>query len=101
MLTFLMGHWSIYSTFSIPRNKLLVKMSSLKMVQTLSAGVDTLDFRSLPPGTTVFSNAGAFTASVAEHAWGLLLGVAKGTHLRNVKTTPRRLRRCSAPGCRF
>ena len=70
----------------------LRKMKSLKMVQTLSAGVDGLDFGALTPGVQVFSNAGAFTGSVGEHAWGLLLGVAKGVHLRNVRTTPRMLR---------
>ena len=69
----------------------LRKMTNLKMVQTMSAGVDGLDFGLLPPDTQVFSNAGAFTATVAEHAWGVLLGVAKGMHLRNQKTTPRRL----------
>lgn len=62
------------------------------MVQTLSAGVDGLDFESLPKNVEVFSNAGAFSESVAEHAWGLLLGVAKGLHARNKKTTPRKLR---------
>ena len=71
---------------------LLLKMRGLKMVQTLSAGVDALDFRSLPSGAQVFSNAGAFTDAVAEHAWGLLLGVAKGIHQRGVKVTPRALR---------
>ncbi len=71
---------------------LLQKMKSLKVVQTMSAGIDDLDIRSLPPGTQVFSNAGAFTGTVAEHAWGMLLGVAKGIHLRNQKTAPRSLR---------
>jgi D-3-phosphoglycerate dehydrogenase len=74
------------------KGELLRKMTGLKMVQTMSAGVDRLDFASLPKGVQVFSNAGAFTESVAEHAWGLLLGVAKGVHLRNQRTTPRRLR---------
>lgn len=74
------------------RGETLEKMKSLRMVQTLSAGVDGLDFEALPPGVQVFSNAGAFTGSVGEHAWGLLLGVAKGIHLRNVRTTPRTLR---------
>jgi len=72
--------------------ELLQKMTGLRMVQTISAGADSLDFGSLPPGTQVFSNAGAFTETVAEHAWGLLLGVAKGVHLRNVNTAPRALR---------
>lgn len=70
----------------------LKKMKKLRMVQTLSAGVDGLDFAALPPDAQVFSNAGAFTESVGEHAWGLLLGVSKGVHLRNVRTTPRMLR---------
>ena len=72
--------------------ELLKRMKGLRMVQTMSAGVDALDFRSLPAGTKVFSNAGAFTDAVAEHAWGLLLGVAKGVHLRNVDADPRTLR---------
>ena len=74
------------------KGDMLRKMKSLRMVQTMSAGVDNLDFGSLPRDVQVFSNAGAYTESVAEHAWGMLLGVAKGVHLRNQKTTPRRLR---------
>ena len=74
------------------KGETLRKMKSLRMVQTLSAGVDGLDFGALPPDVQVFSNAGSFTESVGEHAWGLLLGVAKGIHLRNLRTTPRVLR---------
>lgn len=74
------------------KGETLRKMKNLRMVQTLSAGVDGLDFGALPPEAQVFSNAGAFTESVGEHAWGLLLGVAKGIHLRNIRTTPRTLR---------
>jgi len=74
------------------KGELMRKMKSLRMVQTLSAGVDALDFHFLPPGIEVFSNAGAFTDNVAEHAWGILLGVAKGIHVRSQKTTPRSLR---------
>ncbi len=74
------------------KGDVLRRMKNLKMVQTLSAGVDGLDFGALPPDAQVFSNVGAFTESVGEHAWGLLLGVAKGVHLRNVRTTPRMLR---------
>ncbi len=74
------------------KGELLRKMKSLRMVQTLSAGVDVIDFAALPNGAQVFSNAGAYTENVAEHVWGLLLGVAKGVHLRGQKSTPRRLR---------
>jgi phosphoglycerate dehydrogenase-like enzyme len=55
-------------------------MTSLRMIQALSAGIDGLDFASVPSGVEVFSNAGAYTDSAAEHAWGLALGVAKGVH---------------------
>jgi D-3-phosphoglycerate dehydrogenase len=71
---------------------LLRKMRSLRMVQSLSAGVDGLDFVSLPSGVQVYSNAGAYTESVAEHAWGLLLGAAKGMYLRKQRLVPRMLR---------
>ena len=71
---------------------LLGKMKGLTMIQAMSAGVDAFDFSSLPPGVKLFSNAGAFTEAVAEHAWGLLLGAAKGIHVRNVRTVPRKLR---------
>jgi D-3-phosphoglycerate dehydrogenase / 2-oxoglutarate reductase len=74
------------------RGELLHKMKSLRMVQAMSAGVDGFDFASLPAEAQLFSNAGAFTESVSEHAWGLLLGVAKGVHLRNQRSTPRKLR---------
>ena len=74
------------------KGETLRKMEELRMVQTFSAGADGLDFGALPAGVRVFSNAGAFTESVGEHAWGLLLGVAKGVHLRNQRAAPRVLR---------
>jgi len=74
------------------KRELLQKMNGLRVVQTMSAGVDGLDFHSLSPDVQVFSNAGAFSDTVAEHAWGLLLGIAKGIHLRNARTVPRALR---------
>lgn len=70
----------------------LRKMKSLKVVQTLSAGVDTLNFAAIPKGVAIFSNAGAYTEAVAEHAWGLALGAAKGLGVRNARVTPRLLR---------
>lgn len=72
--------------------QLLGRMRSLRMIQALSAGVDGLDFACIQPGIQVYSNAGAYTESVAEHAWGLLLGAAKGLHARRQKVVPRRLR---------
>ncbi|BCU66719.1 3-phosphoglycerate dehydrogenase [Sulfolobales archaeon HS-7] len=51
---------------------------SLKVVQTFSAGVDDFPFHLLKKGVRLFSNAGAYSVSVAEHAWGLILSLAKG-----------------------
>jgi len=74
------------------KKDLLEKLGSLKMIQSLAAGVDGLDFADIPHRVRVFSNAGSYTDSVAEHAWGLLLGVAKGVHARKTRTVPRKLR---------
>jgi len=77
---------------SRPKGDLLSKMRGLRMLQCLSAGVDALDFSVVPPGVEVFSNAGAYTDSAAEHAWGLALGVAKGVHAGRKRLAPRHLR---------
>lgn len=73
------------------KGDLLRRMRRLRMVQALSAGVDGLDFKSLASGVQVYSNAGAYTESVAEHAWGLLLGAAKGLHVRKKRIVPVKL----------
>jgi D-3-phosphoglycerate dehydrogenase len=77
---------------SRPRPELLSKLSGLKMIQTLSAGVDALNFELIPKGVKVFSNAGAYTDTAAEHVWGLALGMAKGLHAGRLRLTPRHLR---------
>ena len=77
---------------SRPKGDLFSRMKGLKMIQTLSAGVDALDFAAIPPGVEVFSNAGAYTDSAAEHAWGLAMGVAKGIHAGRKRLAPRHLR---------
>lgn len=77
---------------SRPKGDLFAKLKSLKMIQSLAAGVDALDFSSIPGGVEVFSNAGAYTDSAAEHAWGLALGVAKGVHAGKKRLAPRHLR---------
>lgn len=61
---------------------LIKGMTSLKAIQTFSAGVDDLDFSALPENVRVFSNAGAFSLPVAEQAWSLALTLAKGTNCR-------------------
>lgn len=50
---------------------------SVKMIQTVSAGVDHLDFASLKDGVTLCSNAGAFSDPVAEHAFAMILAHVK------------------------
>lgn len=52
-------------------------LPELKMIQTISAGVDHIDFSSVPKSVLVCSNAGAFADPVAEHAFSLLLSVKK------------------------
>src|SRR3990172_11516852 len=49
----------------------------LRMVQIPFAGVSHVPFESIPGHVLVCSNAGAFNASVAEHAMALLLAAAK------------------------
>jgi len=89
---FLAGCESLVCWPTRVKPELLGRMKKLRMIQTMSAGVDALDFAVIPTGVDVYSNAGAFTSSVAEHAWGILLGVAKGIHLHNQKTTPRAMK---------
>lgn len=55
-------------------------MPGLQFIQTFSAGVDGLPFELMPPSVRVFSNAGAFSLPVAEHAWALVLALAKNVN---------------------
>jgi D-3-phosphoglycerate dehydrogenase len=80
---------------SFPQNldlALVKKMKRLRAIQVLSAGVDGIDFAEIPRNVKVFSNVGGYTKPVAEQAWALILGVAKGVNLRKRKTPPRLLR---------
>src|SRR5207245_4709731 len=53
------------------------KARTVRLIQSLVAGVDHLPFERFPPGAIVCSNAGAYNVSVAEHAMALLLAAAK------------------------
>jgi D-3-phosphoglycerate dehydrogenase len=55
---------------------LIRKAKKLRVIQTLSAGVNAIPFRLLR-NVRVFSNPAAFANPVAEHAWALILGLAK------------------------
>ncbi len=63
-------------TFRVTREDLQV-MPNLRLVQVLSAGVDHLDWPSIPETVTVCNNAGSNAIPVAEHALALLLAAAK------------------------
>ncbi len=49
----------------------------VKFIQTITAGVDHINFSRIKKSTVVASNAGAYSVSVAEHALALLLSAAK------------------------
>ncbi|ABW01513.1 2-hydroxyacid dehydrogenase [Caldivirga maquilingensis] len=55
-------------------------MPNLEVIQTFSAGVDHLPYSSIPSNVKIYSNAGAYSVPVAEHAWALILTLAKGIH---------------------
>jgi len=58
---------------------------NVKMIQTISAGVDHLNLERLKKETIVCSNAGAYAISVAEHAFSLILCAMKKIIERNAE----------------
>ena len=75
-------------------------MQRLRVIQTFSAGVDHLPFSAIPSNIEIYSNAGAYSVPVAEHAWAMILTLAKGLHrpilnareyLGNELTSPRKV----------
>jgi phosphoglycerate dehydrogenase-like enzyme len=55
----------------------LQRMTSLRFIQSILAGVNHIPFASLGKNVIVSSNAGAYSDEVAEYAWALLLSAAK------------------------
>src|SRR6266852_9665155 len=55
----------------------LQKMTGLRFIQSILAGVNHIPFSSLNKNVVVSSNAGAYSDEVAEYAWALLLSAAK------------------------
>jgi phosphoglycerate dehydrogenase-like enzyme len=55
----------------------LTKMPNLKLIQTMSAGVDHLDFQMVPERVTVCGNVGAYSDAIAEHVFGMVLCLGK------------------------
>ncbi len=63
-----------------------VPTERLKMVQTVSAGVDHLNYKELKDGIVLCSNAGAFSDPVAEHAFAMILAHTKKIFQFNQET---------------
>ncbi|MGC8574573.1 MAG: 2-hydroxyacid dehydrogenase [Thermoplasmata archaeon] len=59
---------------------------NVKFIQTITAGIDHIDISSLKEGTIVASNAGAYSISVAEHAFALLMERAKKICIKRDET---------------
>jgi len=60
-------------------------LERVRLVQTISAGVDRLPFADLPPGITIAGNAGAFAEPMAEHIMAMILALAKNLIPQNEK----------------
>ncbi|MEM3852267.1 MAG: 2-hydroxyacid dehydrogenase [Methanomassiliicoccales archaeon] len=52
-------------------------MKSLRVIQTLSAGVDRVPLGQIPEDIMVCSNAGAYSVPIAEHALAMILALSK------------------------
>ncbi len=53
------------------------KMKRLKFIQTLWAGVDSLNFHDVPDHILVCGNVGGFSEPIAEHVFGMILSLAR------------------------
>lgn len=56
------------------------RMRSLRLIQSVLAGVDHVPFQIIPEHVMVCSNSGGFSDAVAEHAWALILAASKWVH---------------------
>ena len=61
------------------------RMPRLKFVQSVRAGVDSINFDELPSGVEVCGNVGAYSQPMADHTLGMILDLAKDLSLRNSK----------------
>ena len=63
----------------------LARLAGVKLLQTVSAGVNQLPFDQLPPGLRIACNAGAYAEPMAEHAMAMALAAAKALIDRHEK----------------
>jgi len=52
-------------------------LTKTKLIQTATAGTDSISYGKLRDGITVCSNGGAFSEEIAEHAIGMMLALAR------------------------
>ena len=64
---------------------LISSMPRLEMIQTLSAGVDTLDFRPIPGKIILCSNAGAYSEPIAEHVFAMIFDLSKSLTKNHIR----------------
>lgn len=74
---------SFSTSANIAKNVSLTK--NLRMLQTISAGVDSLPFDAIPPEVMICSNAGAFSEPIAEHTLAMILALGKRLKLNEMK----------------
>ena len=55
----------------------ITRLENLRFVQLIYAGADSISFASIPVGTVLASNIGAFAEPIAEHVLALTLALAK------------------------
>jgi phosphoglycerate dehydrogenase-like enzyme len=63
--------------------KLFEDFPNVKLLQSMSAGVDSVDFSSIPRSVTMCSNSGAYREPIAEHVFGMMLFFAKHLERNN------------------
>jgi len=56
------------------------KLPSLRVIQTVSAGVDGLPFQRIPEKVKILSNAGAYAEPIAEHVFAMILAIYKNLY---------------------
>jgi phosphoglycerate dehydrogenase-like enzyme len=71
-----------------PRSGLLSRenlslFKNLRMIQTLSAGVDYLNFEAIPRRVVVCGNVGAYAEQIAEHVFAMILCFSKNLILQH------------------